>query len=205
LSKGIKIVKCGKERSRNNYYYNKDKINAQRRKLYKKPENKQKKKIYQQREDVKLHRKIIQQKYSKLPYVKELQVVYRKKYHDKDRSKSRDYQKRYREINNESIRIKGIDYNLKNPEITRRIGRNRRIRKLNAQGNHSIDDWLGLKILLGNYCLGCWKNNIELHQDHIIPLSKGGSDWIDNIQPLCFKCNSSKHAKYDVPKLMVLQ
>ena len=79
--------------------------------------------------------------------------------------------------------------------------RRRSIKKL-AKGDHTLEEWESLRLLLGNHCLGCWRTDLKLTQDHIIPLVKSGSNWIDNIQPLCLPCNASKGASYDVPNLV---
>jgi len=46
----------------------------------------------------------------------------------------------------------------------------------------------------GHRCLACGEIK-PLCADHIVSLSIGGSDGIENIQPLCWNCNSVKHTK----------
>lgn len=73
----------------------------------------------------------------------------------------------------------------------------RRARKNEAEGCHSEAEWEALKQHYRHTCLRCGKHEPEivLTRDHVVPLTKGGSDWITNIQPLCAVCNSSKNNK----------
>lgn len=74
-------------------------------------------------------------------------------------------------------------------------------RKKNAEGSHSFQEWEDLKIKYNNKCAIC--NELKpLTKDHIQPLSKGGSDFITNIQPLCKSCNSKKNNIYEHPNLL---
>jgi len=66
-------------------------------------------------------------------------------------------------------------------------------REKGAVGSHTLIEWNNLKILFNNKCAKC-KERKKLTKDHIIPLSKGGTDFIENIQPLCCNCNSKKWA-----------
>ena len=58
-----------------------------------------------------------------------------------------------------------------------------------------IDD---VYIKYNHTCVNCLKTNKEtkLSLDHIKPISKGGTNNINNLQILCLHCNQSKHNKY---------
>lgn len=78
--------------------------------------------------------------------------------------------------------------------------------KRNVIGNHSWQEWQKLKKKYKNKCVICgiselnlkkkWGNKFsKLTEDHIIPINKGGTNYIRNIQPLCISCNAKKKDK----------
>ena len=77
------------------------------------------------------------------------------------------------------------------------IMKRRRANKYNNGGSHTLGQWENLKAQYNWTCSCCKKQEpkIKLTEDHIIPLSKGGSDNIENIQPLCMHCNAVKYTK----------
>lgn len=71
----------------------------------------------------------------------------------------------------------------------------RRARKLNAEGGFTIEEFEELCEKYGNACLRCSDRDALLTPDHVVPLSLGGSNLTEDIQPLCGNCNSWKNAK----------
>src|SRR6266496_3378783 len=69
--------------------------------------------------------------------------------------------------------------------------RNRKARKKAAEGSFSASEWRELKRRYDYRCLRCDRSepDIQLTPDHVIPLARGGSNYITNIQPLCLECN----------------
>lgn len=64
-------------------------------------------------------------------------------------------------------------------------------------GTYRDCSWEALKAACDYRCLKCGQQEpaISLTVDHIIPIVKGGRNTIDNLQPLCKICNSSKGKK----------
>lgn len=76
--------------------------------------------------------------------------------------------------------------------------KNKRNRSKRANGgSHTLGEWCTLKAQYNFTCPCCKKSEpeVKLTEDHIIPVSKGGSDNIENIQPLCLRCNIKKFTK----------
>lgn len=69
---------------------------------------------------------------------------------------------------------------------------NSRARRLGIEGTFTKKEWQALCKQHDHLCAKCGRA-YALGPDHIIPLSKGGTNWIDNIQPMCSSCNYSKY------------
>lgn len=65
-----------------------------------------------------------------------------------------------------------------------------------SPGRRPIAPSKALKVFARNdyRCVECGSRE-DLTVDHIIPVSKGGSDFMDNLQTLCRSCNSRKGAR----------
>jgi len=104
-------------------------------------------------------------------------------------------QRKYRQTHREKIAEYGRKIRAANPGKKNEYTRKRRAIKLNAPGSHTETEWQALKAYYKDQCLCCGDVPDHLQQDHVVPLSKGGSDDISNIQPLCPSCNMRKNAK----------
>ena len=69
-----------------------------------------------------------------------------------------------------------------------------RAKALGLPGEWTGAEWEEIKASYGHRCLCCGRcePEIVLTVDHVIPMSKGGTNHLSNIQPLCLACNQRK-------------
>ncbi len=95
----------------------------------------------------------------------------------------------------------GKVYRQNNPEIIHVKDLRRRARLLNAEGVHTVAEIKELAHRQANLCFYCGKpffnGNLQRdrHIEHKVPLSRGGSNSIDNIVLSCSRCNYEKSTK----------
>lgn len=83
-----------------------------------------------------------------------------------------------------------------NPDVVRAIQIAKRARKINAEGRYTKSDIVVLLKKQHNQCLCETSFNVTPYTvDHIVPLSRNGSNWPSNLQLLCLSCNDSKGTK----------
>ena len=83
-----------------------------------------------------------------------------------------------------------------NPEKVRQAKANncrkRKAARHASSGSFTAEEFEALCESYGNKCLACGDTEAELEADHVVPLTRGGSDDLGNIQPLCGSCNKKK-------------
>lgn len=85
----------------------------------------------------------------------------------------------------------------RDPEYRRKVYHWRRARqaRIKLQGNpFTHAEWVALCERYDHRCLCCDKQK-PLSPDHVVPVSRGGTSDISNIQPLCVDCNKRKNAR----------
>jgi len=111
--------------------------------------------------------------------------------------KSREY---YR-ANTEKCLANNKAWRNANPDVCATHRRKRRSSIMKAEGNHCIADVIKILESQRGLCATCGSKLFKsgkkkYHVDHIMPLSKGGSNWPSNLQCLCRDCNLRKGAKH---------
>jgi len=123
----------------------------------------------------------------------------------------RERKKRWRKNNPQIVRASDLAWKKNNLEVVRRMRRawvdsdpgraktkwrNDRARKKKGEGFHTIAETKAIFEKQSGICVYCRTAlDDSAHLDHIIPLSRGGSNWPHNLQWLCAPCNLRKGSK----------
>jgi 5-methylcytosine-specific restriction endonuclease McrA len=121
---------------------------------------------------------------------------YKKRWAAENEDSVSDSRRRHHERNRDEVIARSKKWAENNPERVRRAKTNnlrkRRAARHASRGNFTLEEFEELCESYGNRCLACGDTEAVLEADHVVPLAKGGSDNISNIQPLCGSCNRKK-------------
>lgn len=154
-------------------------------------------------------REYLQKRYSTDP---QRILATNKAWYQRNRERMREYDRRHRLANLDAIRAKDRErsraryaadpeawqrypreWRQRNPEKSHAYVRAATIKRRRAAGGQcfSSAEWLALLARHGGNCAYCG-SKILVEIDHRIPLSRGGSNLIENILPACRRCNRPK-------------
>jgi len=141
----------------------------------------------------------------------EFNATTRKTYRDNHKEDSTERMRRWRAANPERAAENARrSYERNRKKVLERSKRNhaskpgyaawkraRRQQRLDGAGTFTISELTELFEVFENKCINpdCDGLDDKLSVDHVVPLSKGGGNTIENIQPLCLTCNLRKGTK----------
>jgi 5-methylcytosine-specific restriction endonuclease McrA len=104
---------------------------------------------------------------------------------------------KWRQANADKLKADFIKWRNANPDRSLAISVRHTIRRRNAKaasgGSFTARQWRALVDEFGSRCVCCGIMPPKLSVDHVVPLMRGGSNLIENIQPLCLSCNRAKN------------
>lgn len=137
-------------------------------------------------------------------------AAYQAEYRHSNRERLKARQLAYRQANREKASARASEwaaankdrksaylaaYTAANDEKVRAWRRNYRLRKQKAEGRCGLDELIVIREQQRGRCAYCGTSIMDHYEvDHVIPLSKGGSNWPENIVLTCRRCNRRKSA-----------
>lgn len=212
ITKKCKI--CGIEKSLSNFYFRKDnqtyrnecipchnQRNAKWRNKNLEKQREYHKKYYQEKAEYLRHKVSLRRLQNPEKVALEKQNWYfrnkerlnklGREWRQKNIERAKETAKTWALSNTEKTRAYKAKWRKNHPEQVAIARHNRRAKD---RGSYTKEEWKNLCEFYDNKCLRCGEKK-KLTADHIVPLSCGGSNTIDNIQPLCGYCNTSKGTK----------
>ncbi len=124
------------------------------------------------------------------------QCIYRreKRYHAPKLIERRLKTKQWQRANKTQYDAARKKWRKVNKEKVNKFTQRRRALIRGNGGSYTYQEWDALCAKYDHRCLRCGETK-RLTPDHIIPVTKGGTSFIANIQPLCMDCNQRKKDK----------
>lgn len=128
---------------------------------------------------------------------KEKRQAHHKQYYQEHKEELDRWSTQYRQQNKEKLseRARRWRQTERGKILKRAAHRRRRAHKRNAPGSFTPEQFQEQIERQKQKCYYCGKRSSMWHPDHVVPLSRGGSNSIDNIVAACPTCNLKKHNK----------
>lgn len=130
---------------------------------------------------------------------RENRIEYSKQYRLAHLDEAADWQAQHRTNNPEKHKQYEVTRSSKDErkQYQRKMGARRKQMERDAKksATHTNVEWMKLCAKYEFKCLKCGRDDVDLTKDHIVPYTDGGTDALDNVQPLCASCNSSKGSR----------
>lgn len=107
-------------------------------------------------------------------------------------------QREWRTKNQDKIKAGQKEWYEKNKQYRHSFTNNTRAKSLGVPGYVRFEDWKFVINLADSKCLACEEYTEYFVMDHVVPMTSGGLNLIENVQPLCARCNLKKGSKVDL-------